>query len=644
MSYVVAPIDVTKSEKVIDPRGSRKGPDAKLYKWWTSQNDKELCEQLLSTVEFLKRTNGPRIKQASIYARLHSGKPLSSFLAANSTLDSSNQLPIGRPTANVVYSCSDTLVSRISQDRPRPVFLTNGGNYKEQRLAEDANDFLLGEFHRMHAYIKGPMALRDATVLGDGLVKIFPKDDKVHLERTLETELLVDFNDAYYGAPRSLIQLKLVDRDVFKDRFPDKEEVIDGAILGSVDSSPRATQTTSDQFIAAEAWHLPSGEDAGDGRHVIVCSEGVILDEPWKRDKFPFAKIGYNPNLVGFFSQSLAEILMPGQMEIYRNLIIASQSIELMGVPRIYIDELSKILETSFNNRIGTIIKGRGPAPEFINPTSNNPEIYQWIQWLISNSYQMSGISSMSAQGTKPAGLDSGESIREFDDIQNDRFAALGQRYKDFYIELGYQVIECASEIVDETGKYTTVYPGKDGLREVDFKSIKALKNNFIIQCYDESSLPKDPAGRQARLSEMLAAGEIDGNEFRQLRVMPDLKASDELATALRNRILYCLDEIIENGDKNYRQIAPDPYLLDGADTASKLCADFINLYSTRNLEEEKLQILRNWWTQMQALKQAAMPPPPTQVPPPGAQPPMGNLPPPVPPQQPMAPTSNVAV
>lgn len=644
MSYKVEPIDVTSTpkERVIDPRAKSKKGEASPYKWWMAQSDKELVAQVLSTTEYLKRTNAIRIKQASIFTRLFSGKPLYNFLASNSALDNSNQLPIGRPTANVVYSCTDTLVSRISQDRPKPTFLTDGGDYKERKLAKEANAFIQGEFYRTKAYDLGALALRDACVLGNGFLKVFAKDKKVCVERTLETELLTDFNDAYYDNPRQLIQVKLVDRSVIMEMFPDKADLISGAVHGNVDSSPRSADTISDQFIMAEAWHLPSGPDANDGRHVWVCSEGVILDEAWEKPGFPFVKFSYNPNVVGFFAQGLAEILMPCQMEIYRMLIVASQSLELMGVPRIYIDELSKIMETSFNNRIGTIIKGRGNPPQFINATSNNPEIYQWIQWLIQNAYQMSGISSLSASGQKPAGLNSGEAIRSFDQIQEDRFSALAKRYQTIYPDLSYLMIDCAGDIAAEEGQYTTVYPGRDGTREVDFKAIKKLNNNYVIQCYEESSLPKDPAGRQAKLSEMLAAGEISNQEFRRLSNFSDLEQSDKLAAALEERILYSLDEIIENGDKNYIDIAPDSFLLDPSDLATTRCVNYINLYSTQSLEEEKMQVLRNWYTQVQNLKAKAMPPPVEAAPAPQTG--SAQLPPPSPPQAQISPTSGVAV
>lgn len=643
MAYTVEPIDVTgsKKERVIDPRSKSKRQDAKMYKWWMAQNDAELLNQVLSTTEFLKRTNLNRIRQASVFSRLFSGKPLYNFLASNSTLDSSNQLPIGRPTANVIYSCTDTLCSRMSQEKPKPVFLTDGGNYKEQKMADTANAFIQGELFRTKAYAKGGILLKDACILGNGLFKVYPRNKKVNVDRTLETELLIDFNDGYYDNPRQLIQPKLVDRSMFMDLFPDKEAMIAGATSGNVDSTPRSTETISDQFIVAEAWHLPSSDDADDGRHVLVCSEGIIDDEVWRKPKFPFVKFGYNPNMVGWFSQGLAEILMPTQMEIYRMLIVASQAIELMGVPRIYIDEMSKIMETSFNNRVGTIIKGRGNPPTFLNAISNPPEIYQWIQWNIQNSYQMSGISAMSAQGTKPAGLNSGESIREFDQVQDMRFSALQDRYKEVFIDLTYAMLDCAKDIAEEEGSYGTVYPGKDGAREINFKEIaKFVQDDYIVQCYEESSLPKDPAGRQSKISEMLAAGEITNTEFRRLSRLPDIEASDKLALALEDRILYSLNEIIENGDKNYAKIAPDVWILDPTDMAMTISTQTINRYKTLSLEDDKMQLLIDWQTQVQNLKAQAIPPPQapqmTQA--------QGQLPPTAPPAAPIGPASGAAV
>ncbi len=590
-------------EKVVETYTKKKMPETS-YTWWAAQSDKQLHTEFCSTWEYLKRTNATRIRQASIYTRLDCGKPLYNFMSSNASFDSSNQMPIGRPTANIVHSNCETFTSLITQNKPKPVFLTDNGDYKQRILAKEANAFLQGEFYKTKAYEKMAIMIKDGVVLGDGLLKICARHDRVHIDRLISAELLVDFLDGYYGYPRSVMHPKMIPRSVAFEEFPDAEEFVVDAASGSVDSTPKSTETVSDNIMTCEGWHLPSSPDAKDGRHVIVSSDGILLDEPWKRPKFPFVKWGYNPNMVTWWSQGLAEILMPIQMEIYRSLIVASQSLELMAVPRIYIDEMAEIMETSFNNRIGTIIKGRGPTPPtLLNWQANTPEFYEWIQWLIKLGADMSGVSEMASQAKKSPGLNSGEAIREANDLQSARFATQEQRYQDIATELAYHIIDTASDIVEETGKYSTVYPSKDGTREVDFKQIKKLKDTYIIQCYEESALSKDPAERQAQLSEKLAAGEISLLEFRRLSNFPDLEQSDRLALALEERIFYCLDDIIENGDKNWEKIVPDRFMLDPADMMTTYCTNYINLYAPTNLEPEKAQLLKDWLVQVQDIK-----------------------------------------
>src|ERR1700722_17236260 len=176
MAFTTRDMDAVSERKVVDSRPKRADKPS-LFKWWAAQNESELQKQVQSTYEYLKKTNSYRVQQASIYTRLFSGKPLYNyFQAANAKLDQSNQMPLGRPTANVTYSCIDTLVSRISQDRPKPIFLTDGGNYKERKLAKEANAFIQGEIFRTKAYEMHTLAFRDACILGNGFIKVYSKD------------------------------------------------------------------------------------------------------------------------------------------------------------------------------------------------------------------------------------------------------------------------------------------------------------------------------------------------------------------------------------------------------------------------------------------------------------------------------------
>lgn len=599
--------DNSKRQTIIAQTRNVSAANVQTYQWWNAQTDDELVHQLVATANYLQKTQQYRVRGASIFSRIYSGKGLMNYALNSKILDTSNQLPVRRPTMNVTQSCIDTLVSRLTQSKPRPVFLTDEGDYHDQMLSKQYNRFVMGEMFRMKFYEEGKFTLRDACVFGDGFVKWFEKDGKVCGEKTLATELFTDKDDSWYGRPRQKIQVKLCDRNVLAGMHPKAKANIAKAQKAYVDGSGESSETVSDQIIAVEGWHLPSFKGAPDGRHVIVCSDGVIDDGKWEKEFFPFTKMAYNPHAVGYFSQGLCEMLMGTQLGIDSLLRTISESIHLVGVPKVFIDELSNILEASLNNNVGTIVKYRGMPPNYVVPPCVAPELYEHLMRLIAFSYQISGISSLAATSQKPAGLNSGEAIRTYDDLQSDRFADLAQRYDQFYVDSAYQIMDLASEICKRDGSYSTVYPDKDGTREIDLPKAGVLKDSYVIQCYDESFLPRDPAGRQAKLSEMLQSGELNVEEYRYLSNFPDVGQSDKLANALRNRILKILDDIVHHG-KEPQDV--DAFLLDPTDMAIGLATNYWNLYADAGLEQARLIMISSFITRIETLKQQAAPPP----------------------------------
>jgi hypothetical protein len=177
--------------------------------------------------------------------------------------------------------------------------------------------------------------------------------------------------------------------------------------------------------------------------------------------------------------------------------------------------------------------------------------------------------------------------------------------------------MDTAMEICEEQGSYQSVYPDrKKGTQGIDLPDCSLLKNPFVVQCYEMSSLPKDPAGRLQKITEMVQAGMIDMQEGRRLLDFPDLEQAETLANAAKERILQLLDAIVEDG----KYVPPDPFT--DLVQAETITVQYINLYAQFKLEEYKMDKLRDFWTQIQTLKQAAMPPAaPPQAPQPQAVP-----------------------
>jgi hypothetical protein len=202
------------------------------------------------------------------------------------------------------------------------------------------------------------------------------------------------------------------------------------------------------------------------------------------------------------------------------------------------------------------------------------------------------------------AGLNSGEAIRTYDDISTDRFASLSRRYDNFFIDLAYAVIDLAKDICEREGAYSTVYPNKNGTKEIDLPKASLLQDPFVIQCFNMSSLPRDPAGRMAKVTEMIQSGMITIKEGRRLLDYPDLEQVERLANASEERIFQILDDIVEHG----KYTPPDPFM--DLQLANDLTVQYYNLYVGAKLEESRAQMLRDFFDQVQDMKQAAMPPP----------------------------------
>ncbi len=612
-------------EKIKMRTRSQDGTDGAslLAEWWKADDERQLAQELCGNLAYLKTNQTYRMRQLAVDIRLYCGLSVYSYAGSNvSKMDRTKSLPDDRPTFNLIQACTDTLVSRLTQNEPSPKFLTDGADYKLRHLSQELNRFILGEFYQTDTYSKAAKALRDCITTGTGALKIYRGDnDKVCIDRVMTTDLFVDDNDSLNGDPQTLIQMKLVDKDKLIANNPKYADVILRTPTSYPDNSPDSGRTITDQVLVAEGWKLASGPDKDapgytPGRHTIATMGGVIFDDnEWHKTEFPFAFINYSDPYLGFWGQGLATQLFGTQLSINRIMYTISRAISLVGVPRVFIEQSSKVVKAHNNNEIGVLVTYSGTKPSYEIAPCNAPELYEERDRLIEYGFRQCGVSNMQATSQKPAGLNSGEAIRSYDDINTDRFAQLSKKYENLFIDLSYQITDCAMDIAKETGQYQTVYPNKDGTKEIDLPKMGFLKDPFVIKCFTESSLPHQPAGRMAAVTEMVQAGMLSLKEGRRLMKFPDLEQNERLDNASEERIFQILDKIVEDGDYTM----PDPFI--DLQLATQLTVQYINLYLAANLEEKKADLLRKFFTQVQAMIQASQPPPMPAAPMPQANP-----------------------
>lgn len=571
-------------------------------RWWMA-DDEILPSAVLSQVGAIIQADRGRIDSYNTYAKLY-GTYTPTFWNGYQLANS------GRPTApmrdrltyNIVQSCIDTLTSRVIQNKPKPMFLTQAGDSKVQRRAKKLDAFCYGLFYENGIYKMSPNTFRDSGVFGEGIIHAYTENGKVKYERVLPYEILVDYLESHYGpeSTKSLFRIKNIDRTELAEAFPEKASDIARMSNTSVFISAN-NRSVADTVTVVEAWRLPVGSKPG--RHVIVTENSILSQEDYHEDFFPFAIMRYNPRLYGFYAQGMAEQLVPAQVEINRTLISIQRSLYLGGTHKIFVKNGSKVIKSHFDNMIGTILEYSGDtAPTYVTPQLVQAEIYQHLDSMINKAYQLTGVSQMSAANVKQPGVDSGRAMRTMDNIENQRFSTVSQSYEQFFVDLAKITVSVARKAYAEAGELSVKIPGKRFIESIDWKEVSLEDDEFSLQIYPVSKLPNDPEGRLSTIQEMMAGGLLAPDVGRRLLDFPDLDAEENLANASIDYLHKILDDIVENG----KFTAPEGF--DNLQKAKQLALEEYAKGKLNNLREDRLELIRKFLKQIDVLLGTAGP------------------------------------
>lgn len=578
-----------------------KGP--KGY-WWTAPEG-SVHENVFALKRHLEEQQSSRAQDVIRSMALYGDKRA---LRAMNTVQQAE--PGARLTLNVVRAVVNTVLAKTAKNRPKPSFVTSGGDWKLQQRAKKLDKFCQGQFYEADFYAEREATLKDAAVIGTGVSKFYadPAAGKVCVERVLGTELLIDDNEALLGKPRQLLQQMRVSRELLLADYQDDEKkraAIEAAKAAKADDLVEPFQGVGDLVEVVEAWHLPSYAGASDGRTSLVMDGITLEDSKWTRDSFPFEFLHWEKPMTGFWGPGIAEQLAGIQLEINKLLRRIKAILDLCSTPWIFLERGSKVNPNALTNKIGTIIEftGTRPTREALNQVP--PELFQQLDRLYERAFQEMGVSQMSAQSRKPAGLDSGKALREFSDIESERFVVFGQNDERYVLGAGRQMIACAGELKKEKVRYKVRSLSRRFMEEISWDEVDLDDSKYVMQMFPTSSLPSHPAARKQTIEEMQNAGWIDDKEARRLLDMPDLESSSNIRFAAMDDIDSLVERLLESGEEAYQ--APEPY----QDLAYGL-RRFQSAYLRGKVDgvpDDRLDLLRRWMSQAQAHLQPPAPP-----------------------------------
>lgn len=586
-------------------------------RWWNA-SEVDIHRAVFAMCREMETDQGTRRMDNAIYRALYGAKGYAVSIHGDDAPTVGTAAVEGFLTTNIIRTAVDVLGAKVGRGKPKASFVTNGGDWAAQRRARRLDDYVYGAMHAADFYRSAREVFRDAAVTDLGVVKGWVEDGRIKLERVDPDSIKVDTADGYDGKPRTLVQTSVKSRDwvhaMVESWHADKSEEARAAMHAAVDRAAVSADARKahgrvaafgDVVEVVEAWHLPSRppDAAGkhDGRHVCAVSTLTLLDEP--ATFFPFAFCKVYPPFQGFYGQGVAELLIGNQRTLNWVLKRISNTIQQLSIPRLFFESSSKItIEQIAGGEDAMFIRG-GRPPTVLTGNNVPPELWTLMEAAIRRGLEQVGVSEGAAAALKPAGITSGQGLRDFQDIQSERFSLIHLAFEDFVTDAARLVVRLSADAKARGEKIIAFVPRGRRSQPISWNDVAADEDSFTLKMFSTSSLPVTPAARKQYVEELWASGQIDSAEYRRLLDMPDTQASTDLALAARDAVDAVLERILDGDDDEGADEAyspPEPF--DDLAYAVKRGTIIYHWARVQGAPEARLAYVRRYIIQAQAM------------------------------------------
>ena len=523
-----------------------------------------------------------------------------------------------RLSRNVIANSVDTLVAEISQTEPRALFTSIGGTWIDQAKAKKLTSY--GDDMTEHLEVDElrPQVLRDGVIAGLGILRCVESGDDIEAERIYPGDFLIDDRAATSCLPRDCFVRRRIDRRRLMALYPEHADAIETAGEPDynnwhVDDGARVDRT-QDLVEVWEAWHLPSEDDADDGRHVLCIEEVCLVDEPYERMRFPFAFFRPIKPIRGFWGESLVKRAESAQLELNKLLRRIQDSQHMHARPLIFLPRQAGIPKAHLTNDVGTIVEFDGQQPPVTyTPPSMNAEVYAHVDRLEQYVMREFAVNETAAQGQVPTHLKSGKAIRMAADTSSRRFIDIKRASERLHVDFIRELVALERVLSERYPEREVMYERFGARVRIKWSEIDLDDAHMRIKAFPTSALPNEPAGRIESLEEMMQQGVLDQEQFWQLAAgVPDFEQVRDDFVAPTELLKQTFHLILEDGE----YIAPEPYM--NLELGLNLCSRILQRAELDGAPEERCDMLRQWLVDAQRLIERGQPPAPPMGPPMG--------------------------
>jgi hypothetical protein len=580
-------------------------------RWWTAPEDQAVLT-MTQVARSLRSKQQDRVTMYLHFARLYYGFGLQG-LDPNTYMDEPDPLDSEPLSDNVVRSCIKSALPRVCKSKPRPMFLTQAGNWSDRVKAHRLEQVINGDFYKASIYKVARTMVRDAAIFGTAAIRVFAKDGFPAYDRVFPWQLVLDGRDSYYGAPRCLYYWQYVDRRVLAAIYPELKEELMKAPTERDSSDPLDIYTFGDhdQLMVWHAWHLPSGKDSGDGLYLCgigASTNGILLcKEQWEHDHFPFTFYKWDEPVIGFWGEGVAREIAGHQYEIGAVTRAVRMSLRT-AVQRTYVPRGSQVMTSDIDDRMGTVIEYVGnQLPVTLSPEPIHTTFLTWLDNVKEGAYHMTGVSQMAAFSQKPPGIIAARALQQYEDVEDTRFLFAGEGWEQCIVDLAHQTVRVRKQIAEEEGtsKPLTAWDAKRrSWRTINWNDVELDTDAYHLQVYPVSTLPSTPAGKTDLVESWFQSGVIDPDERRMLLDLPDVEGYSDLHNAPHDYVWQQIETMLYDGKAQ----VPDPTV--GPDLPIKIGRLAYIGAKRDGCPEERLELLRNYLDNCITLLKVSMPEP----------------------------------
>ena len=424
------------------------------------------------------------------------------------------------PKLNIIKSAIDAVVSKIATAHCRPFVNTVNGSFKTIQICKQLQVFFDYFFDEKKIPSKIVEALRDACIFDSGYIYID--------EDTGEVKTINPWN-AY---------TRQVEKNDFKSvyvEFPNCS--VD--LLKESDYALLTEQEKENLYVTIGYFY-----DSKSKTKAILIDRNIREIKEIDFDVIPLCAIRYTAPIIGNGTLSISDMLRGIQIEIDELMKRISDASVLNPALTYFVANASNIKVGQLNNRVGNIVQYNAPVTSGSTPVDvATPDFIanQYISLLdnlVEKAYNMVGISQLSAQGKKPAGLDSGVALATQADIESDRFQVLLDQYIQMFVDIAKLMVQIFAANKD------IVEPSRYSLR-ITWGEVEKEFHKMRIQFSCADSLSKDPSEKLKQLQTLAQAGIIPATQIASLLELPDINRGYSAANNGFNATMTLIDACI---------------------------------------------------------------------------------------------------